>query len=220
MITSTYYDLINQASNARMQGSHIVETVIVGMNFGKIAELFQERNWLGMTKYVSGQVDRLEAAGAELIIGTSNTVHEVMGEVMAGRVTEFLPITAPLIDAVEASGHQRIAMFGTTSTMDNGAVMREVMDATDAQIIAPKADERTAINSVIFDELVNYRFLQSSRQRYADIAQRMKNEDGIEGVILGCTEICLLIDQSDLPDLTVFATAKLHTQAAVARAFA
>jgi len=220
VITTRYYDMINAASNARLGRSYLGETIIMGMNFGRVADFAMQRDWQGLSDYVSTQVDRLEAAGAELIIGSSNTVHEVMPSVMEGRQTPYLPITKPLITAIKASGLKRIAMFGTMSTMNNGAVMREVMAATGAELIAPNPEEREDINRVIFEELVKNRFDPTSRQRYVDIATRMQNEEGAEGVILGCTEIFLLINQQDLPAMKVFATAELHVQAAVELAFA
>ncbi|MEM9837605.1 MAG: amino acid racemase [Pseudomonadota bacterium] len=219
VIATAYYDLINAASNRRLGGSYYGETIMMGMNFGAVADLAMSGQWDAVAEHISQRVDQLEAAGAELIIGSSNTVHNVMREVMAGRDVDFLPITEPLIAAIKASGLKRIAIFGTRATMDNGAVMQEVREATGVELIVPNADEREEINRVIFEELVNHEFKPESRAFYRETALRLARDEGAEGVILGCTEIFLLIDEPDLPEMKVFATARLHCEAAVARAF-
>ncbi|MEM1379731.1 MAG: amino acid racemase [Pseudomonadota bacterium] len=219
VITSTYYEIINALANERLGGAHIAETIIAGMNFGRIAEDIADDAWDRFADYVADHVDRLEAAGAELIIGTSNTTHQIMGKVMAGRDVPYLPITQPLIAALKTSGISRVALFGTQTTMGGGVVMQEVAQATGIDIIVPSAEERNDIHRVIFDELVNHQFTRSARERYVEIAHRLSRDEGADGLILGCTEIMLLIDQQDIPELPVFATARLHCEAAVAMAF-
>lgn len=214
VITSAYYEGLNAAMRRRLGGTHVAETLVRGMDFGRIGKLVLDEEWDGLKRYVRAAVDDLERGGADLIIGSSNTVHEIMGEVMEGRDVVFLPISTPLIEAVKASGLKRLAMFGTQSTMNRGLVMREVEAATGATLIAPRTDEREEINRVIFEELCEEQFLPASRDRYIEIARRMAKEDGVEGLILGCTEIMLLIEQDDVPDLEVFPTGKLHIEAA------
>ena len=216
VITGSYYQLLNAELRAILGGQHVAETLIRGMNFGNVAEFATRGDWNGLRDYVAKAVDDLEAGGADLIIGTSNTVHEVMDEVMEGRRTAFLPISKPLIDAVKASRLERIAMIGTKSTMANGKVMRELTEATGAQIIVPDADGQEEVHRVIFEELCQHEFLPTSRDRFAAIARGLAEDEGAQGLILGCTEIMLLIGQDDLPELKVFPTGKLHIEAAAA----
>lgn len=215
VITTAYYDLINAEMNARLGGADIAETIIAGMNFGNIASFIAADDWEALTGYVRGHVDRLEAAGADIVLGVSNTVHEVMRRVMEGRMARFLPITEPLIAAINEAGTERMAIFGTRTTMAGGTVMREVEAGTGATLVTPAPQEREDINRVIYGELTRGRFEPASRARFREIALRMVRDEGVEGLILGCTEIMLLIDEPDLPELVVFPTARLHTRAAV-----
>jgi aspartate racemase len=214
VVATRYYDLINARMNRVLGGDDIAETILLGMNYGNVAAFARSGRWEEFQSYVAEKVDRLIDAGADLVIGTSNTTHEVMGPVMEERDVAFIPITEPLAAAITASGVRRVGIFGTMTTMQEGRVMREVREATGAEIIAPRADERGDIDRVIFEELVKFQFRPEARERYRQIALRMKREEGIEGIVLGCTEIYLLIDQPHLPELEVFATARLHAHAA------
>ena len=215
IVTPAYYQLINQAARDHHGGDHIAETLVAGMNYGNIRAYLEAGDWEGMTRYAASKIDALEAAGADLIIGTSNTAHLVMADAMQGRSTPFLPITKPVGEAIAAQGLKKVAIFGTQTTMQGGKVMNEIAEISGAEIIAPRPDEQTEIHRIIFEELCEEKFLESSRQRYREIALRMKEDEGAQGLILGCTEIFLLIEQSDLPELSVLATAKLHAEAAV-----
>ncbi|MEO1659227.1 MAG: amino acid racemase [Pseudomonadota bacterium] len=218
IVTPAYFELINAAAREHHGGDHIAETLVAGMNYGNIKSYIFSGDWDGLRDYVSQAVDRLEAAGVDLVIGSSNTVHLVMADVMQGRDTPFLPITKPVGDAIAKAGMKKVAIFGTQTTMQGGLVMNEIAELSGAEIIAPNTDEQAEIHRVIFEELCEERFLESSRERYREIALRMKEEEGAEGLILGCTEIFLLLNQKDLPELPVLASAKLHAEAAVAKA--
>ena len=215
IVTPAYYQLINQAARDHHGGDHIAETLVAGMNYGNIRAYIEARDWEGLTQYVGTKIDALEAAGVDLIIGSSNTAHLVMADAMEGRSTPFLPITKPVGDAIAAQGLKKVAIFGTQTTMQGGKVMNEIAEISGAEIIAPRPDEQADIHRIIFEELCEEKFLDSSRERYKEIALRMKEDEGVEGLILGCTEIFLLIEQSDLPELSVLATAKIHADAAV-----
>ncbi|MCQ8185701.1 aspartate/glutamate racemase family protein [Parvularcula maris] len=213
-ITGPFYDMVNEAVRRRLGGKEIAETLIAGMNYGRLVAMIEAGDWEGIEDYVSSKVDSLCAGGAELIVGTSNTMHEVMPKVMEGRGVPYLPITDPLCAAIEASGLERIALFGTMTTMSGGRVMQEVQERTGVAVLVPTDAEKEEISRVIYEELVESFFLPASKQRYLEIARRLAREDGAEGLILGCTEIVLLIDQPDLPEMKVFATARLQAEAA------
>lgn len=215
VVTPAYFQLLNAAARRVHGGDHIAETMIAGMDYGNIKNFVFADDWDGLRAYVATKVDALEAAGADLVIGTSNTVHLVMAEVMKDRATPFLPITQPVGEAIAAQGLKKVAIFGTGTTMKGGLVMDEIANLSGAEIIAPRPDEQAEIHRIIFEELCEEKFLPSSQKTYRDIALRMKEEDGAEGLILGCTEIFLLLTQEDLPQMPVFASAVLHAEAAV-----
>ncbi|MEM0928504.1 MAG: amino acid racemase [Pseudomonadota bacterium] len=217
IVTPAYYQLINQAAREHHGGDHIAETLIAGMNYGNIRSFIFAGDWDGLAQYVGTKVDALEAAGVDLVIGSSNTTHLVMDDVMKDRSTPFLPITQPVGEAIAQAGLKKVAIFGTQTTMQGGKVMNEIAEISGAEIIAPRPEEQDEIHRIIFEELCEETFLDASRKRYREIALRMKNEDGAEGLILGCTEIFLLLTQGDLPEMAVFASAVLHAEAAVAQ---
>ncbi|GGY52348.1 aspartate/glutamate racemase family protein [Parvularcula lutaonensis] len=214
VITSRYYDMLNAELQRELGGDDMAETLIMGMNFGNVGAFVQAGDWGGLEAYVEGKIDGLIAAGSDIILGVSNTVHEVMAPIMARKETPFLPISAPLVQAVKASGLERIAIFGTRSTMDHGLVMREVEEKAGVTLLTPNDAEKEEVHRVIFEELVKFQFTEESRERFCQIARRLQREQGAQGLILGCTEIMLLVGQDDLPDVEVFATAELHVKAA------
>ncbi|MEE4211608.1 MAG: amino acid racemase [Parvularcula sp.] len=214
VVATRYYDLINEEVRRVLGGHEVAETVMVGMNFGRVVRMLESGDRASLDAYVADKIDGLERAGADLIIGTSNTMHEIVGPLMSGRATPFLPITQPLIDALTQNGARRPAIFGTKATMAKGRVVREVEEALGIEVIVPPPEEQEEIDRVIFRELVHFRFAPEAKDRYRAIASRMLRDQNIDGLILGCTEIYLLIDQSDLPELPIYATAKLHAVAA------
>lgn len=218
--TMEYYRFLNDGVNARLGGWDIAETLIVGMNFGNIEAMVREDDWDGLSRYMRGKVEALVAGGADLILGVSNTLHKPLEPIMADMPVPLLHIAEPTGAAMQKAGIKRAALFGTKPVMEMD-YMKDIWQ-TDfgITVISPTEDEQVEIDRIIFDELVKGEFKDTSRQRYIEIAERMRQEEGAEGLILGCTEIFLLIDQPDMPDFPMFNTAKLHCEAAIELALA
>jgi len=213
--TAEYYRLLNQIANDRLGGWDIAETMIAGMNFGNIEAMVRDGDWTGLETYMGEKVDGLMVAGADVLICVSNTLHKPLLPIVARRTVPFIHIADPTGAAIKAAGLARVALFGTKATMALLENRRRYEEEFGLEIVVPDEREQDEIDRIIFDELTRDRILPASKARYLEIADRLAAEAGAEGLILGCTEIFLLIDQADRPALPMFNTTALHCQAAV-----
>ncbi|ARE40014.1 Aspartate racemase [Rhodovulum sp. P5] len=213
--TGEYYRFLNDAVNARLGGWEIAETLIAGMNFGNIEAFIRDNDWDGLGRYMQSKIDSLVAGGADVILCVSNTLHKPMEALMEGAPIPMIHIADPTGAAIKAQGLRKVALFGTRPVMEMDYLKARYQDRFGIETVAPSEAERTDIDRIIFDELVKGELREASKRRYLDIAARMRRDDGVEGLILGCTEIFLLIDQDDAPDFPMFNTSKLHCDAAV-----
>lgn len=212
--TAEYYRLLNDGLNARLGGWDNGEIVIVSVNFGNIEHFVRRNAWDEARGYLSGKVDALERAGADVILCVSNTLHRVVEPIMTGRATPFIHIADPTGAAMRAAGLSRVALLGTMPTMRSDDLRRRYEERFGVEIVVPSDSDKEAVDRIIFDELVRRDLRPDSKARYLEIIDRMAAE-GAQGVILGCTEIFLLVDQADRPDFPMFNTTALHAAAAV-----
>ncbi len=213
--TVEYYRFLNDGVNDRLGGWEIAETLIVGMNFGNIEAFIRQDDWNGLEAYMRDKVERLIAGGADVILCVSNTLHRPLEKIMADVSLPMIHIADPTGQAMRDAGMKKVALFGTRPVMQMDYLKDRYRDRFGIETISPTDAEQEEIDRIIFEELVKNTFTAQSKQRYLAIAERMRREDGVEGLILGCTEIFLLIDQADMPDFPMFNTAKLHADAAV-----
>ncbi|MEP3654417.1 MAG: amino acid racemase [Litorimonas sp.] len=214
--TGQMYARINELSQARLNkspaGHHIVQTLISGMDFGVIEHAVRHDNWDALSDYLDIHLDRLTSA--DIVICGSNTLHQRVASLMETRPQTFLHIADPTIHAMKRAGVSHAALFGTKPVM-SAAYMVDYYGAAGIKISVPTETEQTDIDRIIFDELCSFNFRPESRQRYVEIARRLSHEKGIQGVILGCTEIEGLVKPDDLPELPLFDTMDLLCKAAV-----
>ncbi len=215
--TADYYRLINARLNARHGGWDNAEVVIVSVNFGNIQHFVRAGLWDEARDYLAGKVDRLEAAGVDVVICATNTMHRVVAPIMAERATPFIHIVDPTGAAVRAAGLHRVALLGTAPTMRSAEMARRYAERFGVEVLVPCEADIAVVDRIVFDELVRRDIRPASRAEYIRVVDALRTA-GAEGVILGCTEICLLIGQDDLPGFPVFDTTALHVEAAVAYA--
>lgn len=210
--TGEYYRMLNEHLNGALGGWDNGEGVIVSVNFGNI-EYFVRRNlWDDARAYLAEKVDRLERAGADVIGCVSNTMHRVVAPIMAGRATPFIHIADPTAEAIKKAGIARVGLLGTTATMQSEELRVHLQERFGIEILAPSDADKKVVDRIIFDELVRRDLRAESKAEYLRVVAALRAE-GAQGVILGCTEIFLLIGQSDLPDFPVFDTTALHVEA-------
>ena len=216
--TGEYYRLLNAIANKRMGGWEIAETLIAGMNFGNIEAFLRDDNWDALALYMESKVAGLAAGGADILLCVSNTLHRALEPIAERHGLDLIHIADPTAAAIKDRGLRRVALFGTRPVMEQDYLAARYRDRHGLEIVVPEAGERAEIDRIIFDELVKADVREASRARYYEIAERLMREEGAEGVILGCTEIFLLMRQDDRPDMPMFDTTRLHCEAAVERA--
>ena len=213
--TSHYYSQLNDRLNLEYGGWDNGEIVIVSVNFGNIERFVRHGLWEEARDYLDEKITRLEGAGSDVILCVSNTMHQVVAPLMEARSTPFIHIADPTGDAIKAAGLKKVALLGTLPVMNSLDVIKRFQEKYDVTIIMPDDSDKLIVDHIIFDQLVRGDLRAESKAEYLRIVEATRAQ-GAEGVILGCTEIFLLIDQTDLPGFPVFDTASLHIDAAVA----
>ncbi len=212
--TGEYYRLLNKKLNDRLDGWDNGEIVIVSVNFGNIEFFVRNDRWGEAHAYLADKADQLERAGADLVICVSNTMHRVVEPIMAERKTPFIHIADPTGKAIRKAGISRVGLLGTMSVMKSPELRGRYQEEFGVEVIAPTQADMEIVDRIIFNELVRGELRVDSKREYLRIVSELR-ERGVEGVILGCTEIFLLIAQEDLPAFPVFDTTELHVNAAV-----
>lgn len=211
--TVLYYQEINRLVAGRLGGLHSADVLLHSFDFQAIADLMHDGDWDGLARHVSGSARRLERAGAECLLICTNTVHHVAPAVADAVDVPLLHIADAAGEAARAGGFTRVGLMGTRFTMELDFYAARLDEGFGIETIVPDAEDRTLLDRVIFGELVKGRFEDASRSAFnaviGDLAQR-----GAQAVVLGCTEIPLLVRQEDCP-VPLIDTARLHAAAAV-----
>lgn len=214
--TAHYYRILNQETAARLGGLHSAPVLVDSLDFAPIAELQSAGKWDEAGALLNRSALRLRAAGAEVIGLATNTMHLVAEQMMAGVDAPFVHIADPTADALLTDGFKTVGLLGTRFTMEMG-FYRERLEQRGLTALIPEVD-RTNLNGIIYDELCLGIVREKSRKVYVDAIARLAAR-GAEAVILGCTEIGMLIDDAVSP-LPVFDTTDLHARALVGAALA
>jgi aspartate racemase len=212
--TADYYRRLNKAANEHFGGWNTAELIISSMNFAFSRDCAVNGRWDDLASYLSDRAVALERAGAELLLCTSNKLHR-MAETFTSKISiPFLHIVDPTAREILNMGLKRVALLGTKTVMANDFLMIRYIDHFGIKIIVPTHEEQDVIDRIIFQELCRGQFSPESRVAFLDIVDRLHGR-GAEGVILGCTEIPLLISQADRPALPMFDTTGLHVTSAM-----
>ena len=214
--TAHYYRILNQETAARLGGLHSAPVLVDSLDFAPIAELQSAGKWDEAGALLNRSARRLQAVGAEVIGLATNTMHLVAEQMMAGVDAPFIHIADPTADALLADGYGTVGLLGTRFTMEMG-FYRERLEQRGLTALIPEVD-RTNLNGIIYEELCLGIVRDESRQVYVEAINRLAAR-GAAAVILGCTEIGMLIDDSVSP-LPVFDTTDLHARALIGAALA
>ena len=211
--TLEYYRLINEGVRDALGGLHSARIVLASVDFQGYADDMASGRWENVEAGLLGETDRLVAAGIDAILIASNTLHAYAESVSGRAALPFLHIADATGSAIEKTGARRVALLGTRYAMEKGFYQERLKKRFGVEALIPEEADRLEINRIIFDELCVGVFLESSKRRLLEIIRRMEG-DGIEAVILGCTELPLLVKKSDL-DLPLLDTLGLHAAQAV-----
>lgn len=215
--TAVYYRIANELVRDRLGGLHSAKLLLASLDFQEVSEAQQAGDWPVAASLLAETAKRLEDAGAEVILICTNTMHIVFDEVQAAVSVPMLHIGDVTAEAVRTRGITRVALLGTAFTMEM-PFYRNRLAAHNIEVRVPDAADRALIHSAIFDELALGVISAQTRERFQEIIRSLVAA-GAEGIILGCTEIELLIGEEDSP-VPIFPTARLHTTAAIEWAFA
>jgi len=215
--TTVYYQMINEAVRARLGGLHSAKIVLHSVDFQEIVDLQKAGRWDAAAAHLGKAAQGLERAGADCALICTNTMHLVADEVAAAVKIPLLNIIDETAKALSAAGVRRPLLLATRYTMEQGFYARR-MAAHGLAMTTPGEAGRTVVHDVIFDELCAGIVRDESRAAFLDLIAKAKDE-GCDAVILGCTEICLLLDPDTLP-LPGFDSTAIHAAAAVDYALA
>ena len=213
-----YYRLINEAVKAKLGGFHSAKCLLYSVDFADIEILQREGKWPAAARMLVSAAKSLESGGADFIVFCTNTMHKAADEIQAQTHIPFLHIADATAQRVKEAGLRKIGLLGTRFTMEEDFYKGRLAREFGLQVNVPNANEREIVHRVIYDELVLGEIRPGSKRRYLDIIGRLVNE-GAEGVILGCTEIGLLVHEGDCA-VPLFDTTKIHALAAVEYALA
>jgi len=208
-----YYRIINEEVKARLGGLHSASCLMLSVDFAEIEVLQREGMWEESGRVLADAAQRLETAGAEILLLCTNTMHKVAGAIEAQIHIPFLHIADAAAERINAAGLHTVGLLGTRFTMEEDFYRTRLVEQHGLTVLTPDSAGREIVHRVIYDELVLGTVNPVSKQAYLDIIARLITA-GAEGIILGCTEIGLLIHPEDAP-VPLFDTTRIHAVAAV-----
>jgi aspartate racemase len=208
-----YYRIINETTNARLGGLHSAESLMVSVDFAEIEILQHQGKWAEAAQVLIDVAKSLEHGGADFLVLCTNTMHKVAEEIQANVTIPLLHIADATAQRVNASGIRTVGLLGTRFTMEEDFYTGRLSQKYGLQVTVPNASEREIVHRVIYEELVLGKIRPESQAQYQVIIEHMVQR-GAEGVILGCTEIGLLVHSQDSP-VPLFDTTRIHAEAAV-----
>ncbi|MBM3471522.1 MAG: aspartate/glutamate racemase family protein [Armatimonadetes bacterium] len=215
--SAEYYRIINRLAQQRLGGVHSARTLMYSFDFGEIESLQHMGDWQAATRLMIDAAQRLERGGADFLLICSNTMHRMADDVAAAISIPLLHIADPTAARINAAGVGRVGLLGTAFTMEQDFYKGRLARQFGLNVIIPGPEDRETVHDVIYRELVRGEVRPESRARFRAVIDRLV-ADGAEAVILGCTEIMLLVQPEDSP-VPLFDTTTIHAEEAVLRAF-
>lgn len=216
--TVPYYRLINEGVKARLGGLHSAKIVLYSVDFAEIERLQHRGEWDEAGALLADAARALERAGADFVVLCTNTMHKVAPAIEAAVAIPLLHIADPTAAPIHQAGLSCVGLLGTRFTMEQDFYRARLTDRHGIDVVIPDDDDRALVHRVIYEELCLGRVEEASRLAYRDVIQRLVAQ-GAQGVILGCTEISMLVGVEDAA-VPLFDTTGLHAAAAVQVALA
>lgn len=210
--TTLYYQILNRHIRQRLGPLHSLPCIIHSFNFAAIEELQSSNEWAQLSFLLCTAAQGLKSAGAEGIIICTNTMHRVAGDVEREVGLPVLHIADLTGKMIVTAGLKRVGLLGTRYTMEQAFYKSRLTENYGLEVLIPDQEGRDTVHRIIYEELVNGIIHTDSRALYVGVAKRMV-EDGAQCLILGCTEISLLLKQEDIP-VPVFDTTLIHAEGA------
>jgi len=212
--TASYYAWINRFVAAQLGGLHSARLVLFSVDFAQVEAMQDGGRWDEAAGVLADAARRLAAAGAEILVLCTNTMHVVAPELASAVSAPWIHIADATADAVRVEGARRVGLLGTRYTMDGDFYRGRLSDRHGLDVLVPSEADRALVNEVIYEQLCRGRVEAASREAFRRIVDDLASR-GAEGVILGCTEIGLLLDEGDA-SVPLFDTARIHAERAAA----
>jgi|TARA_R110001599_G_scaffold19524_3_gene74694 aspartate racemase len=212
--TQGYYRALNDGVKAALGGLHSAKIVLISVDFAEIEAMQQQGDWEAAGELLASAAQRVECAGADCLLIATNTMHKVAPAVERAITIPLLHIADATAEQLQADGIRRVGLLGTRFTMEQDFYIGRLEERFGIEVVVPHQAERDIVHRVIFAELCQGRVDDVSRQRYLTIIDSLYAQ-GAQAVILGCTEIAMLVSQQDTP-VPLYDTTALHAQKAVA----
>lgn len=216
--SAEYYRIVNEGVRDRLGGLRSARCLMWSFDFAEVEALQHAGRWDDATALMIDAARRLERGGADFLLICTNTMHRMAAEVQAAVAIPLLHIADPTAERIRAAGHRRVGLLGTAFTMEQDFYKGRLAERHGLEVLIPDDTDRATIHRIIYEELVQGRVEPASRQAYREVIARLV-ERGAEAIILGCTEIMLLVKPEDSA-VPLFDTTAIHAEAAVERAIA
>ncbi|MBU2966049.1 aspartate/glutamate racemase family protein [Amphritea sp. 2_MG-2023] len=214
--TASYYKAINQEVKAQLGGLHSAKLAMLSVDFAEIERLQQQGDWQQAGGILAQAAQAVEAAGADFFLIGTNTMHKVAPQIEAAVSIPLLHIADATAAQLKADNITTVGLLGTRFTMEQDFYRGRLTDNHGIEVRVPDEDARQLVHNIIYDELCQGQVSDSSRQAYVDIIAELAKQ-GAQAVILGCTEIALLVNQADT-SVPLYDTTAIHSAAAVSLA--
>lgn len=208
-----YYEFLNTKTKELLGGSHSSKCVMISVDFAEIERLTFKSDWDAIGELMKQAGQQLERAGADIILLCTNTIHIVSHYISENVNVPFLHIATTTGDSIKKIGLKKVALLGTKFTMEKDFYTKTLMDDFGLEVLIPNENYRQVVHDIIYNELVKGQFTNTSKQKIIEIIKELENQ-GAEGVILGCTELPILISKSDV-EIPIFDTGKIHANTAI-----
>jgi len=216
--TLLYYRLVNEDVRARLGGLHSARTLLYSVDFEPIERMQAAGRWDEAGEVLADAAARLERGGADFLVLCTNTMHKVASAIEARVRIPLLHIADATGEAIRAAGLRKVGLLGTRFTMEQAFYRERLERRSEVEVLVPSEQDRARVHAVIYDELCLGDVRAGSRAAFQSIVHSLVAA-GAQGIIFGCTEICMLLSQADVP-VPVFDTTAIHARVAVDRALA
>jgi aspartate racemase len=211
--TATYYKLINQKINSKLGGLHSAKIILNSVDFAEIETLQQTNNWSEAAYMLSQESINIEKAGADFILICTNTMHKVFDEIECSVVIPVLHIADATATKLIKDGITKVGLIGTSFTMLEDFYKGRLQNKFNIEVVVPKQQSQQEIHRIIYQELCLGKIHKASREKYLNIINQL-SDSGAQAIILGCTEIAMLIQQKHT-HVKLYDTTEIHCQEAV-----
>ncbi len=213
-----YYRFVNEATRERLGGLHSADCVMRSVDFAEIEKLQRAGDWDEAGRRLAGEARALEEGGAELLVLCTNTMHKVAGAITAATTVPLVHIADTTAHAIRAAGLRTVGLIATAYTMEQDFYVGRLRDRHGLEVLVPESSDRALVHGVIYEELCVGVVRDESRDEYRRVMSRLV-ERGAEAILMGCTEIELLVGPDDA-SVPTFDTTRLHAERAVELALA